>query len=127
MSGTAKLKVISNFDAFIHSSRWEGLPMACLEAASLGRPLVISRGTNLAEYVEKSGAGLVLDETSAAGVERALERVQRLYDHDQLLEMSKNALSLIEKEFSWEENARSFVAASRERIQCRKQVGAPMS
>ena len=113
MTGVEKLKVIANFDVFIHSSRWEGLPMACLEAASLGKPLVVSRGTNLAEYVERSGAGLVLDETSAAGVTRALDRVQELYEGGQIQQMSANALSLIEKEFSWEENARCFVAAVR--------------
>jgi glycosyltransferase involved in cell wall biosynthesis len=72
---------------------------------------VISRETNLAEYVERSGAGLVLDETSAAGVERALERVRQLYDNNQLEPMGENARLLIEKEFRWEENARAFVAA----------------
>ena len=112
MSGVEKLKVIANFDIFIHSSRWEGLPMACLEAASLARPLVVSRGTNLAKYVERSGAGLVLRETSSAGVTEALEQVDRLYEGNQLRQMSRNALSLVEKEFSWEENARSFVAAA---------------
>ena len=113
MSGVEKLKIIANFDVFIHSSRWEGLPMACLEAASLGKPLVVSRGTNLAEYVEQNGAGVVLDETSAAGVVRALERVDRLYKNNQLQQMSENAMSLIERKFSWEENASSFVAAIR--------------
>ena len=113
MSGAEKLKIIANFDVFIHSSRWEGLPMACLEAASLGKPLVVSRGTNMAEYVEQSGAGVVLDETSAAGVARALERVDRLYENKKLYKMSENALRLVEKEFSWEGNAISFVAAVR--------------
>jgi glycosyltransferase involved in cell wall biosynthesis len=109
--GEEKLNLIASFDAFIHSSRWEGLPTACLEAASLGRPLVVSRETNMADYVERSGAGLVLDETSAAGVERALERVQQLYEDKQLQQMGENARSLVEKEFRWEANAKSFVAA----------------
>jgi glycosyltransferase involved in cell wall biosynthesis len=111
MNGTAKLEVIANFDMFIHSSRWEGLPTACLEAASLGKPLLVSRETNLADYVERSGAGLVLDETSAAGVERVLARAHQLYDDNQLWEMGKKARALIEREFNWEENARNFVAA----------------
>jgi glycosyltransferase involved in cell wall biosynthesis len=109
--GEEKLDLVASVDAFIHCSRWDVLPGACLEAASLGRPLVISRETNLAEYVERSGAGLVLDETSAAGVERALERVRQLYDNNQLEPMGENARLLIEKEFRWEENARAFVAA----------------
>jgi glycosyltransferase involved in cell wall biosynthesis len=122
--GEEKLNMLANLDAFIHSSRWEGLPMSCLEAASLGKPLLISRETNLAKFIEKSGAGLVLDETSAAGVERALKRVQRLYEDNTLEQMGENARLLIEREFSWEENARSFVAAiaaarrTIERISC---------
>jgi glycosyltransferase involved in cell wall biosynthesis len=120
-TGEEKFGLVASFDAFIHPSRREGLPMACLEAASLGRPLVVSRETNLAEYVERSGAGLVLDETSAAGVTRALDRVQRLYDDNQLRQMGENARLLIEREFSWEGNARSFVAtvaALTKRIDC---------
>jgi glycosyltransferase involved in cell wall biosynthesis len=109
--GEEKLTLIASLDAFIHSSRREGLPMACLEAASLGRPLLVSRETNLAEYVEQSGAGLVLDETSAAGVTRALLCVQRLYEDNQLRQMGENARLLIEREFRWEENAKRFVAA----------------
>jgi glycosyltransferase involved in cell wall biosynthesis len=111
--GEEKLDLVAGLDAFIHCSRWDVLPGACLEAASLGRPLVVSRETNLAEYVERSGAGLVLDETSAAGVARALEGVRQLYEHNQLEAMGGNARLLIEKEFRWEENARAFVAAIR--------------
>jgi glycosyltransferase involved in cell wall biosynthesis len=111
MSGAEKLQVIANFDIFIHSSRWDVVPTACLEAAALGRPLLVSRETNLAEYVERSDAGLVLDETSAAGVARALKQVDRLYENNQLRQMGENSRLLVEKEFNWEEHARRFVAA----------------
>jgi glycosyltransferase involved in cell wall biosynthesis len=109
--GVEKLYLLSSFDIFIHCSRWEGLPGACLEAAALGRPLLVSRETNLAGYVEQYGAGLVLDETSAAGVERALDRVQELYQNNQLQQLGENARQLVVKEFNWEVNARNFVAA----------------
>ena len=109
--GEEKLRLLSSVDLFIHCSRWEGLPTACLEAAALGRPLLVGRETNLAGYVERSGAGLVLEETSAAGVERALERVQNLYQSRQLPAMGAKARRMIEDEFQWEKNARSFIAA----------------
>jgi len=109
--GEEKFDLVASVDAFIHSSRWDVLPGACMEAAALGRPLLVSRETNMAEYVERSGAGLVLEETSAVGVARVLERVQRLYEANQLQQMGENARGLIEKEFRWEENARRFVAA----------------
>ena len=110
-TGEDKLNLVASCDAFIHSSRWEGLPMTCLEAAALGRPLLVSSETNLGEYIERSGAGLVLDETSAAGVERALDRAQHLYECHELEKMGENARSMIAKEFSWGDNARSFAAA----------------
>jgi glycosyltransferase involved in cell wall biosynthesis len=109
--GPEKLDLVASLDAFIHCSRWDVIPTACLEAASLGRPLLVSRETNLAGYVEQNGAGLVLDETSAAGVARVLERIQPLYESKELQQMGENARALIEKEFRWEENARRFVAA----------------
>jgi glycosyltransferase involved in cell wall biosynthesis len=109
--GDEKFDLVASCDAFIHSSRWEGLPGACLEAASLGKPLLVSQETNLGEYIERSGAGLVLDETSPAGVQCALERCQRLYEEHKLQQMGENARQMIEKEFQWEKNARSFLAA----------------
>lgn len=109
--GEEKLRLMASVDAFIHSSRWEGLPMACLEAAALGTPLIVSRETNLSGYVERGEAGLVLNETSAAGVARALEQIQRLYEDNKLPRMGENARRLIETTFRWEENATSFVAA----------------
>ena len=53
MLETKKLDTISSFDAFIHSSRWDGTPTACLEAAALGKPLIVSRETNLRQLRRK--------------------------------------------------------------------------
>lgn len=111
--GEEKLNLVASFDVFIHSSRWDVLPGACLEAAALGRPLLVSRETNLAEYVERNYAGLVLSETSAAGVAHALDSAQQLYENCQLEQMGKNARLLIENELKWEDNAKSFVSAIR--------------
>ena len=109
--GEEKLSLIASLDAFVHASRWDVIPTACLEAGALGRPLVLSQETNLAEFVERSRAGIVLDELSVAGVTRALKRIQQLYAQGDLEEMGSNARTLVETEFTWEQNARSFVAA----------------
>jgi glycosyltransferase involved in cell wall biosynthesis len=110
-TGDEKFNLVASCDAFIHSSRWDVLPGACLEAAALGRPLLVSRKTNLAEYIERNNAGLVMDEISAAGVERVLERVQKMYEAQLLQPMGRNARRMIENEFQWEKNASSFIAA----------------
>ena len=120
--GEERLDLIAGCDAFIHSSRWDVLPTSCLEAAALGKPLVVSRETNMAEYIERSEAGLVLDETSAAGVMRALERVQVLYGTNQLDQMGEKARLLMKKEFSWEEHASKFIAAAEEQIKSQSRI-----
>jgi glycosyltransferase involved in cell wall biosynthesis len=111
-----KLTLTASFDAFVHSSRWEGLPASCLEAAEMGKPMLVSRETNLARYVEDFDAGLVLDETSAAGVERALLRLLQLYRENRLQRLGDNARQLVQSEFQWEKNVRRFVAAIREAV-----------
>jgi glycosyltransferase involved in cell wall biosynthesis len=109
--GTEKIEILSGIDIFIHCSRWEGLPTACLEAAMLGRPLLVGRETNLAGYVESNAAGLALDETSAPGIERGLDRAQKLYESNQLPQIGENARRMVEKEFNWEMNAQRFLSA----------------
>ncbi len=109
--GQEKNTFIASMDAFIHSSRWDALPTACLEAAALGRPLLVSPHINLAEYVQRANAGLLLDEASSEGVARALARVDELYRAGKLQELGENGRRMIEREFSWEENAAKFVAA----------------
>jgi glycosyltransferase involved in cell wall biosynthesis len=109
--GHEKNRLIAGMDAFIHSSRWDALPTACLEAAALGCPLLVSSHINLAEYVRRAHAGLLLDEISRDGVARALARTDDLYRAGTLRELGENARRMIEREFSWEENAARFVAA----------------
>ena len=43
--------------AFVHTSRFDVLPTACLEAAALGLPLFVSEETNFADYLEPRDAG----------------------------------------------------------------------
>lgn len=109
--GQEKNQLVASVDAFIHSSRWDAMPTACLEAAALGRPLLVSPHINIADYVRRCNAGLLLDETSNGGVLRALERVEELYGAGKLQELGDNGRRLIEQEFSWEENAKRFIAA----------------
>lgn len=56
--GEAKLQAMALADVFVHASRWEGMPTACLEAASTGCPLLVSTATNLGEHIQRFDAGL---------------------------------------------------------------------
>ncbi|MBD2508806.1 glycosyltransferase [Nostoc muscorum FACHB-395] len=54
------------FDLLIHTFRFEGHPIAVLEALSYGIPCLLTPGTNIAGEVEAAGAGWSVEDTPAA-------------------------------------------------------------
>jgi glycosyltransferase involved in cell wall biosynthesis len=59
---------------FVHTSRWEGMPYAVLEALAAGCPVLVTPATNLGDYVEEFGAGVVVD-GSAQSISKGLRKI----------------------------------------------------
>lgn len=57
--GADKQQVLSNADIFIHPSRYEGFPMAILEALSFDLPCIISPMTNMSDIILSSDCGWI--------------------------------------------------------------------
>lgn len=57
--GAEKKSVLEKANLFVMSSRFEGLPMALLEALSYSLPCLVTTGTNMADEVKKIGAGWI--------------------------------------------------------------------
>lgn len=57
--GADKQQVFSNADIFIHPSRYEGFPMAILEALSFDLPCIISPMTNVSDMILSSDCGWI--------------------------------------------------------------------
>jgi glycosyltransferase involved in cell wall biosynthesis len=55
--GQAKSDVLSRADVFVLTSRFEGHPMAVLEALAHGVPCLVSSGTNMSSEIQEAGAG----------------------------------------------------------------------
>ena len=96
--GQEKADVLTQADAFIMTSRFEGLPMGMIEALAYGLPVLATQGTNLADVVEAADAGWTSDNT-VDGVVRMLNAA--IMDKDQYKKKSNNALAL-SKQYSWE-------------------------
>lgn len=62
-------------DAFVLPSLWEGLPIALLEAMSLGRPIVGSDLPAVAEVIRGAGAGIVVPPGDADALAAAMLRM----------------------------------------------------
>jgi glycosyltransferase involved in cell wall biosynthesis len=74
--GRDKEALLSSAYVFVHTSRWEGMPFAVLEALAMGCPVLVTPATNLGEHVQEFGAGVVVDgsvQSVAEGMRRLLE------------------------------------------------------
>ena len=99
--GEEKERVINNSDFFIHTSRFEGMPMAVIEALCCGLPCVVTTGTNMAEAIENNKAGVGC-KTNTASISEAIKRV--IKDKSLLSDYSRNALRL-GSEYNWDKIA----------------------
>ena len=69
-----KWKLIEGARSLVFLSRWDGPPRPIREALSIGTPVVVSAGTNMAEMVERADAGASVGGASPASVAAALLR-----------------------------------------------------
>ena len=67
--------LLPGFDAFVLSSRWEGLPRVIVEAMAVGVPVVSTDVGGIAEAVEDQVSGLLVPPGDAVALANALVRV----------------------------------------------------
>lgn len=99
--GVEKQRLLMDMDAFVHTSRWEGLPTACLEAAAAERPLIVTRETGLKTYVERYRCGLVLMDAKPSTVARNLHEFSKHYSAGTAGEWGRRAAEMIRHELNW--------------------------
>ncbi len=95
--GEQKYAFLAELDIFFHPSRNEGMPGAVLEALSVETPCIVSKESNLANYINKAQAGLGMQELSASSLFKAIVN----FTEQITPKHRKNAKSLIENEFDW--------------------------
>jgi glycosyltransferase involved in cell wall biosynthesis len=97
--GQAKSALLHSTYAFLHPSRWEGMPFAVLKALAVGCPVLITPETNLADIVAAYDAGVVVAGNSvdiARGLELLISMTQ-----DRYLVMRQKARQLIDDHYTW--------------------------
>ena len=101
--GADKKSVLESANLFVMTSRFEGLPMALLEALSYSLPCFVTTGTNMAEKIQEGGAGCIakIDVANIADeLLKLLETFPATYEA-----MSKSA-NLLAQKYSWSEIAK---------------------
>ncbi len=94
--GKEKENVLQKADAFIMSSRFEGLPMGLIEALSYGVPCIITSGTNMVDVVKEGQAGWCCQTTAIS----IAEGIRNMLQESNIDDMRKNAVELA-KQYDW--------------------------
>ncbi len=103
--GKEKEDVLLDADAFIQTSRSEGLPVGILEALSYGLPCIVTEGTTLKELIDTSSAGFGA-ETNAESIAQKIEEFLLAKD---LLLISDNAVKCIEENYTWDKISKDVI------------------
>jgi glycosyltransferase involved in cell wall biosynthesis len=96
--GDAKQEVFQSADLFIHTSRFEGHPIAVLEALSYGIPCLLTPGTNMASEVEAAGAGWSVEATPVAIAKQMQDILAARLEFPKRGQAARN---LVEEKYSW--------------------------
>ena len=96
--GDEKRDVLLDSDIFVIPSRFEGHPMAMIEALSYGLPCVATTGSNMRKEIEEFNAGWCAD-NNAESIKQAL--LDMISGSNSYSEKSTNAIKL-SKKYLWD-------------------------
>ena len=100
--GDEKIALLGQLDVFAHTSHYEGLPTAVLEAVALGVPCVVTEATNLGSYVREYGCGEVLATASPALLTEALHRLHEQWGTPAAVAIAGRCRHMVNTAFNWQ-------------------------
>lgn len=103
----SRLHYLSRTRLFLHTSRWEGLPLSVLEALAAGRPVLATPGTNLQDIILAENAGYAAN-LSVSSIADAMRRAAAASQDDVAL-MSAAARQIAVLNYSWPAIARNLL------------------
>lgn len=91
--GDDKQRKMRAWDFFVQPSRYDGVPLAALEAALAGLPLIVSTETGLAGHLTAAQAGIVFENLTPAMIASGLAEASAL-SRDAWTDMAQRARTL---------------------------------
>lgn len=107
--GTERFEVIAGADVFVDTARWEGMPIAVLEAAAAGRPCLLTPVADPLGRLSQGGGAICV----APRIDAIAEGLRRMCDAtaEELGRMGRRARAVAVSEFQWPSSARLLAEA----------------
>lgn len=96
--GIEKEEVLNKADFFIMTSRFEGMPMALIEAMSFGLPVFVTTGTNMAQEVKKVDSGW----TSNVTADSIAQSLNLLIEQKADMQRKSYNSWMLSKDYNWD-------------------------
>lgn len=109
--GEEKEEKYSKYKFFIHTSRYEGMPMAVLEAMGRGMPPIISMGTNMGNIIENNKLGYVIK--SNTNFEELALKLLNL-DYSEIEEMGEKCRNWCKENLKWDKISKLYLTMYKE-------------
>jgi glycosyltransferase involved in cell wall biosynthesis len=107
--GKEKEDLLKQMDVFVHPSRNEGLPLSVIEAASFGKPCIVTDATNIGNLITKNNAGITIYRQSSKELEAAMNTLSATWRSTVLFsEMQHNAVKMIKENYNWKKIVARF-------------------
>jgi glycosyltransferase involved in cell wall biosynthesis len=117
--GKMKEEALLRSDLFIATSRFEGHPMAVLEAMSQGVAVLATPGTNMAKEIEETETGWAVDLDFREVGETILQAFE---DKEELAHRGQKARELIVEKYTWDKIAEKTLEQYENLLSMRKEV-----
>lgn len=103
--GGDKFNLLANMDVFLHTSRYEGMPTAVLEAAALGLPSLVSKETNVGAYLEDYKCGYLMPDNTPDEIAKGMKAMMQKMQSEEAKVISENCKVMLAEVFDWKKIA----------------------
>lgn len=104
--GEDKNRFLNRISIFVHTSRYEGLPQAVMEAMAFSCAIAVTTGTNMKSIVEESKCGKILSDEPR---NMSGQLIDLLANYSELLKMQSSAYCYAKNNFSSKEVAGAII------------------
>lgn len=107
--GKEKEDLLLKMDVFVHPSRNEGLPTSVIEAASYGKPCIVTDATNIGDLITAFNAGDMIYEQNSNELAKSISKLASEWQNQEKFnKLRQNAVRMTKENFNWERIIKEF-------------------